>query len=55
MAAKRRFGSKTASLVNSWRGSYSPDNGHEGERPARQLRVAADIAKLPELLRRAAK
>jgi hypothetical protein len=34
--AKRRFGSKTASPVNGWRGGYAPDNGHEGERPARQ-------------------
>ena len=27
-----RFGSLTAALFTRWRGSYSPDNGHEGGR-----------------------
>jgi hypothetical protein len=35
------FGSLTASPVTGCCGSYTPDNGHEGRRPARQRRAAS--------------
>jgi hypothetical protein len=36
-----RFGSKAASPITTWRGSYTPHNGHERGRPARPRRLQA--------------
>ena len=37
MVVKCRDGSLAASPVARWRGSYTPDNGHEGRPPRRQF------------------